>query len=102
LRLAVQALIVAAILIPFPDEFVSGPLLDRLVGIADELAVMHLPTTLVGSLGNELWGLHLAVVYFMPVFVAALLGGMIAAWLIPSCLRPARTMNQEESTALIG
>ena len=55
-----------------------------------------------GSLGNELWELHLDVVYFVPVFAVALLGGMIAAWLIPRGLTPARTINREKSTALIG
>jgi hypothetical protein len=63
------------------------PMLDRLMlpyrDFADELEVTYLPTSLSGSLGNELWELHLAVVYFVPVFVAALLGGMIVAWLIP-------------------
>jgi hypothetical protein len=62
------------------------PLLDRLLtpftDISDELEVTYLPTPLSGSLGNEHWDLHLAVVYFVPVFVVALLGGMIAAWLI--------------------
>ena len=82
------------------------PLLDRLMtpytDIADYLEIMYLPRTLAGSLGNELWGLHLAIVYFVPVFVAALLGGMIATSLIPRRLTPANPMNPEESTALTG
>jgi hypothetical protein len=68
----------------------------------DLLEITYLPTSLSGSLGNELWELHLDVVYFVPLFVAALLGGMIAAWLIPRGLTPARTINREKSTALIG
>jgi hypothetical protein len=36
------------------------------------------------------------------VFVAALLGGMIATSLIPRRLTPANPMNPEESTALTG
>ena len=48
------------------------------------------------------WELHLAVVYFVPVFVAALLGGMIAACPIPGRPAPARTTTREKSTALIG
>jgi hypothetical protein len=86
------------------------PLLDRLMisfmmpytDLADELEVTYLPTSLSGALGNELWDLHLTVIYFVPVFVAAVLGGMIAMWLIPGGLTPARTMNREESTASIG
>jgi hypothetical protein len=91
----------AAVLILFPGEFFPGSLLDRLVDIADELAVTHLPTPLSDYLGEH-WDLFLAVVYFVPVLVAALLGGMLAAWLIPRGLTPARTMNREESAALIG
>jgi hypothetical protein len=83
-----------------------SPPLDRLMtpytDIADELEVTYLPTTLAGSLGNELWGLHLAVVYFVPVFVAALLGGMIAAWLIPRSLEPTRTVHREKPASLTG
>ena len=67
--------------------------------LADEPEVTHLPASLSRSLGNELWDLHLAFVYFVPVFVAALLGGMIAACLIPRGLTPARTLNREESSA---
>ena len=82
------------------------PLVDRLMtpftDVADEFEVTYLPASLSGSLGDELWDLHLAVVYFVPVFIAALLGGMIAARLLPGGLTPARTMNREESTALIG
>ena len=68
----------------------------------DELETTYLPTSLSGSLGNELWELHLDVVYFVPAFVAALVGGMIAACLIPRGLTPARAINREKSTALIG
>jgi len=82
------------------------PLLDRFLtpytDITDELEVTYLPAPLSGSLGNELWSLELAVVYFVPVFVAALMGGMIAAWLIPRSLTPARTVNREGSTAVVG
>jgi hypothetical protein len=68
----------------------------------DYLAQMAVDYCDHSQLGNELWGLHLAIVYFVPVFVAALLGGMIATSLIPRRLTPANPMNPEESTALTG
>ena len=81
-------------------------LLDRFMtpytDIADLFEITCLPPRLAGSLGNELWGLHLAIVYFMPVFVAALMGGMIGRWLIPTAPTLGNLMNRKESTSLLG
>jgi hypothetical protein len=67
---------------PLLDDF-TNRFMTPYTDFIDELEVTYLPTSLSGSLGNELWELHLAVVYFVPVFVAALMGGVIVAWLIP-------------------
>lgn len=75
---AVVLLLYAPVLDDFMDRYMT-PYRD----FVDLLEVTYLPRSLAGSLGNELWELDLAVVYFVPVFVASLLGGMIAAWLIP-------------------
>ncbi len=97
---------IAAVFVLLLFQPASDGFLDRFMmpytDFVDELEVTYLPTPLSGSLGNELWELHLAVVYFVPAFVAALLGGMIAAWLIPKGLTPARTINRERLTDLIG
>lgn len=82
------------------------PLLERFLtpytDITDELTFRYVPNTLLINMGDHYWGLELAIVYFVPVFVAALLGGLIAAWLIPRSLTPARTVNREGSTAVVG
>jgi hypothetical protein len=82
------------------------PLLDRFItpytDMADLFEITYLPPRLVGSLGNELWGLHLAIVYFLPVLVAALTAGMVGRWLIPAAPTPGDLLNREESTSLTG
>ena len=98
---SMTAVVVLLLYEPLLDDFMDR-FMTPYTDFVDELEVTYLPTSLSGSLGNELWELHLAVVYFVPVFVAALLGGMIVAWLIPRGLTPARTINREKSTALIG
>jgi hypothetical protein len=95
----------AAVLVLFSCEFFPDSPLNRLVmsytSIALNLAFNHLTTPLADHF-DEHQDQLLTVVYFVPELVAALLGGMIAACLIPTGLRPARSMNQQGSTSPIG
>ena len=79
----------AAILVLFSCEFLPDSPLNRLVQaytfIAGDLAFTHLPTPLSGRLDDR-WQMFLAVVYFVPELIAALLGSMIASCLIPKRL----------------
>jgi hypothetical protein len=51
------------------------------------LGFLHLPSTLADRL-DEHWDLFLAVVYFVPEFALAVLGGSIAFVVVPSDQRP--------------
>lgn len=95
---------ITAVLVLFSCELFPGSPLNRPVmsytDIAANLAFTHLPTPLADHL-DEHWDLFLAVVYFVPELVAALLGGMIAACLVLTGPTPARTILREESTVVI-
>jgi hypothetical protein len=86
-----------AVLLLFSCELFPSSPLNRLVmsytQLAADLAFRHLPPPLEDHL-DEHWDLFLAVVYFVPELVAALLGGMIAALLAPRRLVPTRTMHR--------
>jgi hypothetical protein len=90
----------AAVLVLFSCDFFPGSPLNRLVmsytGIAANLAFSHLPTPQADHL-DEHWDLFLAVVYFVPELVVALLGGLTAACLVLTGLTPARTILRESS-----
>jgi hypothetical protein len=94
-----------AVLILFSCELFPGSPSDRLVTsyteIVASLAFTHLPTSLADRL-DEHWDYFLAVVYFMPEVIAALLGGIIAACLTLRGMTPARTIVREESTVVSG
>jgi hypothetical protein len=91
---------IATVLFLLSCEFFPGSPLNRPVmaytGIVGNLAFAHLPARLADHL-DEHWDLFLAVVYFLPELAAALLGGMIAAFPVPTGLPPARATLREES-----
>jgi hypothetical protein len=94
-----------AVLVLFSCElFPNSPLTRVLMSyteMAANLAFANLCTPLSNHFDDHQDHL-LAIIYFMPEFVAALLGGMIAARLIPKGLMPDRLMFREESTAVSG
>jgi len=95
---------IAAVLLLFSCELFPGSPLNRLVmsytDIAVNLGFSRLPTPLADHLDDH-WDLFLAVVYFVPELVAALLGGMIAACLVRMGRIPARTVFREEPPSLL-
>lgn len=95
----------AAVLVLFSCELFPGsssnhPLMSY-TGFADNLAFTHLPTPLADRL-DEHWDYFLAVVYFVPELVAALLGGIVAACPTRRGLTPAPTKLREKSTVVNG
>jgi hypothetical protein len=96
---------IAAVLALFSCELLPGSPPARLAtsytDIAARLAFTLSPPPLADRL-DEHWELYLAVVYFVPELVAALLGGMIAARLYGKRRTLARTSsgrNQPSSSA---
>lgn len=83
----------------FPDSALARLLLSY-SDIAINLAESHLPQSLANHL-DEYGDQLLAVVYFMPVLAVALLGGMIAASLVRTGQKPARTVLPEERPSLL-
>ena len=83
----------------FPD---SAP--NRLVmsytDIASNLAFSHLPAWLSDYYLDEHWELFLAVVYFVPELVTAMLGGVIIVFLAPDGQRRVRAVPGEELSPL--
>jgi hypothetical protein len=79
----------------------DGPLAPYYSDVVDYLEVTYLPGKLAGMLGGELWGVHLDVLYFVPAFAVALLGGMIAAGTFPRRLATARSTKRGDSTATV-
>jgi len=94
---------VAAILAMIACEVFPDSALNRLLmsytDIAANLAFSRLPTPLADYL-DEHQDQLLAVVYFAPELVAALLGGMIAAFLVHMGQTPARTVLREEPAVI--
>lgn len=94
-----------AVLVLFSCEFFPNSPLNRLVmsytQVAADLAFTLLPPPLADYL-DEHWDLFLAVVYFVPELVAALMGGAIVACLPPRHLSPTRPTDREASTVLAG
>ena len=95
----------AAVLVLFSCELFPGSPLNRAVtsytDLAADLAFRHLPTALEDRI-DEHWHLFLAVVYFVPELVAALLGGVITACPVRAGRTRAHTIPREESTFVIG
>ena len=94
----------AAVLALFSCEFLPDSPMNRMVlsytSTVEELAFTHLPTPLSDYL-DEHQDMLLVIAYFMPELIVALLGGMIAACLLPGLPTPACSANQEASTSLI-
>ena len=95
----------AAVLVLFSCEFFPGSSLSRLVtsytSFTANLALTHLPTPLADGL-DERWDYFLAVVYFVPELVAALLGGVAAASPTLKRGKSARREPQKQSTVADG
>jgi hypothetical protein len=95
----------AAVLVLFSCEFFPDSPMNHMVNSytfeAASLAYTNLPTPLGDHLDEHPDQL-LTVLYFAPELVAALLGGLIAACLPPTSPRPARSMNRQASTSLLG
>jgi hypothetical protein len=96
---------ISAVLVLFSCEVFPGSPLNSLVlsytGIAFDVASTHLPTPLADYIEEHL-DHFLAVVYFAPELVTALLGGMVAACLPSRSLTRAPKMVREEPTVFIG
>jgi hypothetical protein len=94
-----------AVLLLFSCELFPSSPLNRLemsyTQIAVNLTFAHLYDPLASHLDDHQDQL-LAIIYFLPEFVAALLGGMIAAWLVPKGLLPSRTIHRKETTVVSG
>jgi len=96
---------ISAVLVLFSCEVFPDSPLSRLVlsytEIAFELTSTHLPTLLADHFEQHL-DQFLAVVYFVPELVAALLGGMVAARLPSRGLPRGPRIVREESTVFTG
>ena len=94
---------VASVLAMFSCEIIPTSALAGVVisytDLAIDFATSQLPTLLVDQL-DEHWQLFLAIVYFVPELLVALLGGAIATWMIRRSQTDERIAVQESPPPL--